>query len=482
MTAANTFGQQTSSTDAVELKRALNKVSIRLLPFLFLLYVVAYLDRVNVGFAALQMKSALHFSDSVYGFGAGVFFVGYLFFQLPSNLALMRFGARRWLGVIIFCWGLISSCTMFVHSPASFYLFRFSLGAAEAGFFPGVLLYLTYWFPAAARARTVSWFMIGMPVSGIIGGPISGALLSIHGAGHLAGWQWLFLIEGLPAIILGMLVRFVLTDKPRDAEWLSAEERATLLFAVERDALSPSQSRATPVDADLLSLLAPSREESAEGPVQACPELRRVCEPQSRRPILLDVITRRETWLLCAAYFTLLWSSLGISLWLPELVKNFSGFSDRMVGVLSAVPYIFAAATMAFVGVRSDKSRQPHLHFAASAFAGATGFFFSVHAHNVLVSTILLSISVAGVYSAFGPFWAMPGKFYSGATAAAGIAFINSLGNLGGLFGPYVTGIAKQHTGSFAVGTIILGAVLCLSGVLALVVKTTQSAQKSYSA
>jgi ACS family tartrate transporter-like MFS transporter len=290
-----------------------------------------------------------------------------------------------------------------------------------------------------------------MPVSGIIGGPISGALLSMRGTGHLDGWQWLFLIEGLPAIILGMLVQFVLTDKPRDAEWLSADERTVLLSAIERESKHPDRAR---------SLSA---------------------EIESRRQILLNVIARRETWLLCATYFTLLWSSLGLSLWLPELVKNFSGFSDRMVGILSAVPYVFAACAMAFVGVRSDKSRQPHLHFAASAFAGAAGFFLSVHAHNVLLSTVLLSISVAGVYSAFGPFWAMPGKFYSGATAAAGIAFINSLGNLGGLFGPYVTGIAKQRTGSFAVGTIILGAVLCLSGVLALAVKATQSARRSSS-
>jgi MFS transporter, ACS family, tartrate transporter len=449
---------QIPGADDVQLRAVIRKVSLRLLPFLFTLYVVAYLDRVNVGFAALQMKSALRFSDPVYGFGAGIFFIGYLIFQVPSNLALVKIGARRWLGVIIFCWGVISSATMFVHSPASFYVLRFSLGAAEAGFFPGILLYFTYWFPATARARSVSWFMIAMPVSGIIGGPLSGALLSVHGMGNFAGWQWLFLMEGLPAIILGAFVPFILTEKPADAKWLSTEERETLLAAIGREGKrvqTISRSKLNPAGPDLS--------------VQ-------VCEPESRGSILLGVILRRETWLLCAAYFTLLWTSLGLSLWLPEIVKNFSGFSDRMVGVLSAVPYIVAAATMGFVAARSDKTRQPHIHFAGCAFAGAAGFFLSVQPHHVLLSTIFLSISVAGVYSAFGPFWAMPGEFLSGASAAAGIAFINSLGNLGGLFGPYVTGLARQRTGSFAVGTIILGGVLFLSGIFALTVKATQSA------
>jgi ACS family tartrate transporter-like MFS transporter len=425
----------------------IRKVSLRLLPFLFTLYVVAYLDRVNVGFAALQMKSALRFSDSVYGFGAGVFFIGYLIFQVPSNLAVLKFGARRWLGVIIFCWGVISSCTMFVHSPASFYVLRFSLGAAEAGFFPGILLYLTYWFSATARARSIAWFMIAMPVSGIIGGPLSGALLSMNGTGNLAGWQWLFLVEGLPAIVLGAFVQFILTEKPSDAHWLSAEERETLLAAIRREGNLDREGKPPDIPAD--------------------------------NNIVSHVIARRETWLLCGAYFTLLWASLGLSLWLPEIVKNFSGFSDRMVGVLSAVPYIVAAAAMGFVATRSDKTRQPHLHFAGCAFAGAAGFFLSVQPHHVLFSTIFLSISVAGVYSAFGPFWAMPGEFLSGASAAAGIAFINSLGNLGGLFGPYVTGMARQRTGSFAVGTLILGAVLFLSGVFALAVRASQAKRRS---
>ena len=427
------------------LRNVVRKVSLRLLPFLFTLYVVAYLDRVNVGFAALQMKSALRFSDSVYGFGAGIFFVGYLLFQVPSNLALVKFGARRWLAALMICWGIISASTMFVHTPFSFYAFRFLLGAAESGFYPGIILYLTYWFPLSARARSVSWLMMASPVSGLIGGPLSGLLLSMTGIGHLAGWQWVFLMEGIPAIILGVSVKFILTEKPRDAAWLDAAERETLLAAIESEG-----KRAAPIS-----------------------------NSSARRSILLDVIARRETWLLCAAYFALTWTSYGLGLWLPQLVKNFSGYSDRMVGVLTIAPYLFAVAVMVFVGSISDRTRQPHRTYAGCAFAGAAGFFLSVQPHHVLLSTVFLSISAAGIYSAFGPFWAMPGEFLTGASAAAGIAFINSLGNLGGLFGPYVTGMARQRTGSFAVGTLILGGVLFLSGMFALAVKVSQSKRQT---
>lgn len=431
---------QTSVTEPAELRAVVRKVSLRLLPFLFTLYVVAYLDRVNVGFAALQMKSALRFSDSVYGFGAGIFFAGYLLFQVPSNLALVKIGARKWLAALMICWGIISSGMMFVHTPFSFYTFRFLLGAAESGFYPGIILYLTFWFPLSARARSVSWLMMASPVAGLIGGPLSGILLSMSGVHHLAGWQWLFLMEGIPAIILGASVRFILTEKPSDAEWLEPSERETLLEAIKREG-----KRAT------------------------------VDDLSARRSILMDVIARRDTWLLCGAYFALTWTSYGIGLWLPQVMKNFSGYSDKMVGVLAIAPYLFAVAVMVFVGAISDRTRQPHRTYAGCAFAGAAGFFLSVAPHHVLFSTIFLSISVAGVYSAFGPFWAMPGEFLSGASAAAGIAFINSLGNLGGLFGPYVTGMARQRTGSFAVGTIILGGVLFVSGVFALAVKASQS-------
>ncbi len=413
----------------------LRKVTRRLLPFLFVLYVVAYLDRVNVGFAALQMKAALRFSDPVYGFGAGMFFVGYLLFQIPSNIFLVKFGARRWIAVLMIAWGVISSCMMLVHTTAGFYTLRFLLGAAEAGFFPGIIFYLTFWFPANVRARSVSWFLMAMPLAGVIGGPLAGALLSLHGARGLAGWQWLFLLEGLPAILLGAAVRFVLTEKPADAHWLTDPERATLLGALER-----------------------------EGKASAIP----------RGSFLSEIVLRGEVWLLCGAYFTLLWSSYGLGLWLPEVVKNFSGYSNWGTGLISAIPFVAAVAVMGLVAARSDRTQKPHVHFAVSAFGGAAAFALSTQFHSVVPSTICLSIAVAGIYSAFGPFWAMPGEILSGASSAAGIAFINSLGNLGGLFGPYVTGKAKEITGTFVAATLILGAMLLLSACLALLAKSSR--------
>ncbi len=407
----------------------LRKISFRLLPFLFLLYVVNYLDRVNVSFAALQMKSALNLTDSVFGFGAGIFFVGYLLFQVPSNLLLQRIGARRWLAVLIILWGAISSCTMFVRTPAGFYTFRFLLGLAEAGFFPGVILYLTYWFPPSVRARSVSRFMIGMPLSGVIGAPLSGAILGLHGAHGLAGWQWLFLLEGAPAIVLGFILPFVLTDRPEHAAWLTNNDRATLSSLLE-----------------------------GEGNRSA-----------SAQPVSIShILFRAETWLLCGAYFALIYGSLGTGIWLPLVIKGFSGLGNLQVGILTAVPYLVAAIAMWFVAHFSDKTHKPHAYFAGSVFVASVALALGTQTHHVILSIVFLSLALAGIYSAFGPFWAMPGRSLSGPAAAAAIAFINSLGNLGGFFGPYVSGAVKQSTGTFAAGTLILAIVLFLGGLLAL--------------
>jgi ACS family tartrate transporter-like MFS transporter len=412
----------------------LRKISLRLLPFLFLLYVVNYLDRVNVSFAALQMKPALNFSDSVFGFGAGIFFFGYFIFQVPSNLALQRIGARRWLAVLLILWGAISSCTMLVRTPLGFYAFRFLLGLAEGGFFPGVIFYLTYWFPASVRARTVSRFMIGMPLAGFFGAPLSGAILGLNGAHGLAGWQWLFLIEGAPAIVLGFILPFVLTDSPAHAAWLTNDERSTLSALLEEE-----RNRSAPA-----------------GQVS-----------------ILQIILRAETWLLSGAYFTLICGSLGTGIWLPLVIKNFSGLANFQVSVLTAIPYLVAAIAMVFVGALSDKARKPHFAFAASALSAAAALALSTQTHQVALSIALLSVAFAGIYSAFGPFWAMPGRSLSGPAAAAAIAFINSVGNLGGFFGPYISGAAKQYTGTFTAGTLSIATILFIGGLLALRARRT---------
>ena len=284
----------------------------RLVPFLFLLYIVAYLDRINLGFAALQMQKQLAFTDAVYGFGAGVFFAGYFLFQVPSNLVLERVGARRWIAVLMVTWGIISASMSLVGGTRSFYGLRFLLGAAEAGFFPGVILYLKNWFPAQARARTVARFMTAAPLSGVVGGPLSGALLGLHQKSGLAGWQWMFLLEGLPAIALGAVVWVTLVDRPELASWLSSEQRVWLQRTLQRE-----------------------REGAAA----------------TSRPGALAAFRIGRVWILALVYFGLNTVSYGMSMWLPNLIKSLSGLSNFAIGVLSAIPYVAAALAMVVVGL-----------------------------------------------------------------------------------------------------------------------------------
>ena len=304
------------------------KLTRRLLPFLFLLYIVAYLDRINVGFAALQMKGQLGFSDKVYGLGAGIFFAGYFLFQVPSNLALARFGARRWIAVIMVVWGVISASMIFVGTPRSFYLLRFLLGVAEAGFFPGMILYLRRWFPSAARARAIALFMTAAPLAGVIGGPISGLLLGVQ-RGHLMGWQWLFLIEGLPAILLGGVVLVFLTDRPEIAPWLSEEQRSWLVEQLAHE--ERPQPRAS---SSVFSALAEAR-----------------------------------VWMLVVVYLGVTTAAYGIGLWLPSLLRNVSGTSNFVVGLLSAIPYLATMLGMVLVAAHSDRTQERKWHLAGSAFA-----------------------------------------------------------------------------------------------------------------
>ncbi len=414
------------------------RLTWRLVPFLFLLYIVAYLDRSNVGFAALQMQQQLAFTDAVYGLGLGMFFVGYFCFQVPSNLMLQRVGARRWIASLMMVWGVISSAMVLVSGPRSFYSLRFLLGAAEAGFFPGVIFYLKNWFPVRARARTVARFMTAAPLSGVVGGPVSGALLGLHLTAGLAGWQWMFLLEGIPAVLLGAVVLLYLVDRPEEAAWLSNTEREWLLatLRLEREGVSV-----------------------ATGTFSALKMVR--------------------IWMLALVYFGLNTVSYGVSLWLPKLIKSLSGVTNLAVGLLSAIPYVAAALAMVVVGLHSDRSGERRWHTAVPAFAGALALSAAAYSTSVGPAIVLISVAVLGVFSMMGPFWSMPTSLLSGTAAAAGIAIINSIGNLGGFVGPYVIGLVRTSTGQFKGGLLLVSAALAVSGMVVLRVRLPAHGSKA---
>jgi D-galactonate transporter len=404
------------------------RVSWRLLPFLFLCYVVAYLDRVNVGFAKLQMQADLQFSDTVYGLGAGIFFVGYFLCEVPSNLLMLRVGARRWIARIMASWGLLSAAMLFTSSPVSFYVMRFLLGVAEAGFFPGVILYLTYWYPAQRRARIVAVFMSGVAMAGVVGGPLSGWIMShFAGSGGLAGWQWLFLLEGLPAVALGVLTLALLDDGIDDANWLDDEEKALLKHELARDGAPRAQWG------------------------------------------LRHVFGSSRVWILALVYFLLVMGLYGVGFWLPQLIRN-SGVQDVLdIGLLTAIPYGIAALAMILVARHSDRTGERRWHVALAAFIGAAALMASTHyANNPVLALAALSVATAGILSTFPVFWSIPTAMLGGSAAAAGIAMINSLGNLAGFASPYLVGAIKDATHSTANGMLLIAASLAAGGALVL--------------
>ena len=365
---------------------ALGRVRRRLLPLMFVLYVISYLDRVNVGFAALSMNEDLGFSAAAYGVGAGIFFLSYFLFEIPSNLVLQRVGARRWIARIMISWGLVSAAMMAVRGIHSFYALRFLLGAAEAGFFPGMILYLTYWFPAEERATAVAQFMTATAIAGVIGGPVSGALLQMHGVLGLAGWQWLFLLEGLPAVVLGVVVLRWLPDGPADARWLSDEERAWI-----RARLDAEHARIGP---------------------RAHARLR-------------DAFASGRVWMLALLYFAIVVAFYGVGFWLPQILKASGHLGTFTIGLLSAVPYAAAAVAMVVVGAHSDRTGERRWHIAGPALVGAVGLAASAAAPSTATALAALSVAALGIWSALGPFWTWPPEFLRGPAAAAGIALIN---------------------------------------------------------
>jgi ACS family tartrate transporter-like MFS transporter len=418
--------------------RAIARVRWRLIPFLALLYFFAYLDRVNVGFASLQMNDAVGLSPADYGFGAGIFFFGYFLFEIPSNLVLQKVGARLWIARILIVWGVISVSMAAVVGAKSFWTLRFLLGAAEAGFYPGILYYLTLWFPARHRAAAVAQFATASMVAGIVGSPLSGLLLSLNGHGGLQGWQWLFVIEGLPSILLGVAVLALLTDRPEEARWLADDEKTWLV-----DTLREEHSAAA---------------DTHHGTLGAA-----VRDPQ--------------VWWLAANFFLLVVAGYGFNFWVPQIVKGLSGGSNLQVGGLTALPYLLAAIGMVTVAAHSDRSGERRWHSAGAALVATAGFATSVLLNDrPVASFIALCVAALGTFAATPPFWSLPTAFLRGAAAAGGIALINSVGNLGGFAGPYLVGWLKDWTGSFSGGLLVLAAAPALAALMTLRVKPPASA------
>jgi ACS family tartrate transporter-like MFS transporter len=374
------------------------------------------------------MNEDLGFSATVYGFGAGVFYFGYALFEVPSNLVLARVGARVWIARIMITWGLISVAMMFVRNAPTFYILRFLLGVAEAGFFPGIIYYLTYWYPRAARARAVAWFMAAIPLSVVFGGVVAGFLLGMDGLLDLAGWQWLFLLEGLPAVILGVIVLYYLTDRPEQARWLEEHERAWLS---SRISVEHQQAQA-----------------------RHRIDLRRTF----RHPVV---------WQLTFIMFACQTGSYGLTFWVPQIVKSVSGLTDLQVGMLTAIPYIAAGIGMVLVGWNSDRTGERFLHIGIPCVIAALGFVSSVYLTSPVPAMIALTLAAVGDFSSRAPFWALPGRFLTGSASAAGIAMINSIASLGGFVGPYAVGLAKDATGQFSAGLVLLAPLLLAGAVVA---------------
>jgi MFS family permease len=412
-------------------RETIARVTRRLLPLLMACYFVAYLDRVNVGFASLTMNKALGFTSAVYGFGGGIFFLGYFIFEVPSNVLLSKVGARRWIARILVTWGIISACTAFIAGPISFYSVRFLLGVAEAGFFPGIILYLTWWFPSYYRSRIVGVFMAAIPLSNILGSLVSGVLLNLDGWLGIAGWQWLFILEAAPAVLLGVAFWVYMTDWPSEAHWLTTEQRDWLTTRLNAER---SQREAV------------------------------------RHYSLKQALTDKRVLLLSLVYFGGNFSGYGLVLFQPQIVNRLSqGFG--LTGVINAIPYVFAATAMVWWGRHSDKSGERPRHVAIAYSVSAAGLIATALMTDPVLTMVMLVVTAMGQASTGPTFWTLPTAMLSGTAAAGGIALINALGNLGGFFGPYLFGLIKDATGgsfTFGLMAIALGPIISATIVLAL--------------
>ena len=411
------------------------KITWRLIPYMFLLYIVAYMDRVNVGFAALDMQRDLHFSNTVYGTGAGIFFLGYALCDLPSSLILRRVGTRIWIARIMISWGIVSACMAWIGSAQSFYLLRFLLGVAEAGFVPGMLLYLTFWFPSHERARAVAKFMTATSLAGVVGAPLSSALLKLDGLGGLNGWQWLFLFEGVPTVLLGISVLFVLKDGPNAAGWLAPEERQWLKNELQKD-------------------------QERYGAAQ--------------HHNLLDAFTLPVVWVLAGVYIVIQIGVYIVNLWMPLILSELAhgtGADASLIARYSTVPYLLAAIFTVIVGWSSDRRNERRGHLAGCMALAAVGFAWTARANTVSIALCAMSLVAIGLWSTMGPFWALMTRMVGGAAATGSVAMITMIGGFGGFLGPYVTGRLRDTTHSFSGGLYLIAGLALSASMLSLAVR-----------
>lgn len=427
-TYAGSAGSAKNAKSEIETS-TIRAISWRLIPFLVLAYFFSYLDRVNLGFAALTMNAELKFTPLIFSWGAGIFFIGYFIFEVPSNLALEKFGASRWIARIMVTWGIISALMALVSGVTSFYVLRFLLGVAEAGFFPGIILYLTYWYPAEYRARFLAAFAIAVPVSTVIGAPVSGLLLGLDGVMGLKGWQWLFIIEGIPSVLLGIVTWFYLTDKPEKADWLSAEQKAWLKARLDSEI---------------------------------------AIKQAVKHPSLGQALSSPKVIALSLVYFGFVGALYGMQFWLPQIVKAF-GLTNAQTGFVTAIPYLFGTIAMILWARHSDATCERVMHVGAPLLLTAVALGISSYLTDPTLTMMVLTVAAIGVFCCFGVFWTLPTAWLSGTAAAGAIALINSVGNLAGFGGPYLIGWVKEAAGQTSTGLLVLAVLPLIAGILVFV-------------
>jgi MFS transporter, ACS family, tartrate transporter len=436
-----------TGTAPADARALYQRITRRLIPYMFVLYIVAYMDRVNVGFAAMDMQRQLHFSNTVYGAGAGIFFLGYALCDLPSSLILRRVGTRLWIARIMISWGIVSACMVFIGSPRSFYLLRFLLGVAEAGFVPGMLLYLTFWFPSHERARAVAKFMTATSLAGVVGAPISSGLLNLDGLRGLSGWQWLFLLEGVPTVLLGISVLFVLKDSPDKVTWMTSAEKLWLQRELDRD---------------------------------------QALYGATEHHHLLDAFRLPAVWLLSGVYIVIQIGVYIVNLWMPLILSGLSrngaaATNASLIARYATLPYLLAAIFTVIVGRTSDQWNERRWHIAGCLALAAAGFVWAARADNIIAALCAMSLVAIGLWSTIGPFWALMTRMLGGAAAAGAVAIITSIGAVGGFLGPYLTGRMRDATHSFAGGLYIIGGLALCAGLLALAAPAGHSRSRSHS-